>query len=59
MSWKKISSEEKYRNRFMVITEDKIITDHGDQLTFGIVHKEPAVMVIPWENNQFTLVGQY
>lgn len=43
----------------MTVTEDELVTDHGDKVTFGIVHKEPAVMIIPWHGNKCTLVGQY
>lgn len=43
----------------MSVTEDQVVTDHGDQVTFGIVHKEPAVYIIPWDGERLTLVGQY
>lgn len=59
MSWTKLSSETKFQNRFMRVTEDKIITDYGDQVVFGIVHKEPAVLIIPWDGAKFTLIAQY
>lgn len=59
MSWKKISSVVKYKNRFMTVTEDQVITDYGQELSYGIVHKDPAVVIIPWDGTRFTLVGQY
>jgi ADP-ribose pyrophosphatase len=59
MVWKKLSTKTVYKNRFMTVTEDELVTDHGDPVTFGVVHKEPAVMIIPWEGVKVTLVGQY
>jgi len=59
MTWQKISSVEKYKNRYMTVTEDDLITDHGDKVTFGVVHKQPAVMIIPWDGDKFTLISQY
>ena len=59
MTWKKLSSTIKYQNRYMTVTEDQLKTDHGDQISFGVVHKEPAVMIIPWDGQKITLIGQY
>lgn len=59
MTWQKLSSVEKYKNRYMTVMEDVLLTDHGDQVTFGVVRKEPAVYIIPWDGERFTLVGQY
>lgn len=59
MTWQKLSSEIKYQNRFMTVTEDAVVNDYGDHLTFGVVHKEPAVMIIPWDGKKFTLIRQY
>lgn len=59
MAWRKLSSVTKYRNRYMSVTDDVVVTSEGDQVTFGIVHKEPAVMIIPWDGAKFTLVKQY
>lgn len=59
MPWQKISSVEKYKNRYMTVSEDQLLTDSGDKVTFGIVHKEPAVYIIPWDGESVTLVGQY
>ena len=59
MSWQKLSSVEKYKNRYMTVTEDELITDHGDKVIFGVVHKIPGACIIPWNGEYFTLVGQY
>lgn len=59
MAWQKLKSKEVYRNRYMWVTEDEVLTDHSDQVTYGIVHKEPAVLIIPWDGEKTTLIGQY
>lgn len=43
----------------MEITEDQVITDFGKHLTYGVVHKEPFALIIPWDGNHLFLVGQY
>lgn len=59
MAWKKLSSKQVYQNRFMTVTEEELLTDFGERVQFGIVHKEPAIMIIPWDGEHFTLIGQY
>ena len=59
MTWKKLNSIEKYKNRYMTVTEDEVITDQGDQITFGVVRKIPGASIIPWDGQYFTMVGQY
>lgn len=59
MTWKLLKSTGKYKNRFMTVTEDELVTGHGDRVTFGVVHKADAVIVIPWDGVHFTLIGQY
>lgn len=43
----------------MWITEDEVETDFGEKLIYGVVHKSPFALVIPWDGKRFTLVGQY
>lgn len=43
----------------MTVTEDEVETDSGKKLTYGIVHKKPFALIIPWDGKYFTLVGQY
>jgi 8-oxo-dGTP pyrophosphatase MutT (NUDIX family) len=59
MAWKKLSSREVYRNRFMWVTDEELVTDHGDKIKFGVVHKVPGASIVPWDGTHFTLVGQY
>ncbi|MFH1207840.1 MAG: NUDIX hydrolase [Patescibacteria group bacterium] len=59
MAWKKVSSKSVYKNKWMEITEDQVVTDYGKQLTYGVVHKEPFALIIPWDGRHVYLVGQY
>lgn len=59
MSWKKLSTKQVYKNHWMEITEDQIKTPSGKKLTFGVVHKKPFALIIPWDGKYFTLVTQY
>ncbi len=43
----------------MEVTEDKIETPRGRKMTFGVIHKKPFALIIPWDGKHFTLVGQY
>jgi 8-oxo-dGTP pyrophosphatase MutT (NUDIX family) len=59
MSWKKILSKNIYKNKWIEVVEDKVKTDTGRELTFGVVHKKPYALIIPWDGEKLTLVGQY
>lgn len=59
MHWKVDKITIKYQNRFMTVTEDELTTDHSQHVTFGIVRKEPAAVVIPWKGEKFTMIRQY
>lgn len=60
MAWKKFSSKQVFKNRYMEVTEEHLETDSGlELLRFGVVHKEPAALIIPWDGERLTLVGQY
>ena len=59
MAWKIKSSKEVYKNKWMTVTEDEVITDFGEKLTYRVVHKKPYALIIPWDGKYFTLVGQY
>lgn len=59
MSWKINKSKELYRNKWMWVTEDEVETESGYKLTWGVVHKNPAVLVIPKVGEYTYLVGQY
>jgi 8-oxo-dGTP pyrophosphatase MutT (NUDIX family) len=59
--WKILSSEEKYENPWIRVTEYKVINPGGGNGTYGKVHfKNRAVGVVPIDNDGNTwLVGQY
>ena len=59
MKWKRLSSKTVYTNKWMKIVEDRVETEFGKQLTFGVVHKEPFALIIPWDGQHLYLVGQY
>jgi len=59
MTWKIKNSKEVYKNKWMTVTEDEVETDFGEKLTYGVVHKNPFALIIPWDGKFFTLVGQY
>lgn len=59
MAWQQLSSEEVYRNQWMWVTEDQVETEDGRHLTFGVVHKHPFALILPWDGERVTLVGQY
>lgn len=58
MGWKTESSKEVYVNKWMIITED-VVVDGGKRITYGVIHKKPFSLVIPWDGTYFTLVRQY
>jgi 8-oxo-dGTP pyrophosphatase MutT (NUDIX family) len=59
MKWTLKSKKEVYKNQYMVVTEDEVITDKGYNLTYGIVHKKEAVGIIPIDGEYIYLVKQY
>ncbi len=59
MTWQKISSKQVYKNKWMEVTEDIVKNDSGKELNFGVVHKKPFALIIPWDGKFLTLVGQY
>lgn len=59
MSLKCLSSKEVYKNKWMWVTEDEVENDAGQKFTYGVLHKHPFALIIPWDNENLTLVGQY
>lgn len=43
----------------MRITEDEVETGSGKKMTYGVVHKKPFALIIPWDGERFTLIGEY
>lgn len=59
--WKTLSSEEKYSNNWIAVTEHQVINPSGGKGIYGEVHfKNIAIGVLPLDEQQNTwLVGQY
>ncbi|WP_113660675.1 NUDIX domain-containing protein [Pedobacter nanyangensis] len=59
--WKTLSSEEKYNNNWITVTEHQVINPSGGQGIYGQVHfKNLAIGVLPLDEDYNTwLVGQY
>ena len=59
--WKTLSSEVKYENPWIRVTESAIINPAGNKGIYGVVHfKNKAIAIIPLdEDNNTWIVGQY
>ena len=59
--WQTLSSEEKYSNNWIKVTEHQVINPSGGKGIYGEVHfKNIAIGVLPLDGEQNTwLVGQY
>lgn len=59
--WKTLSSELKYDNQWISVTEHKVINPAGNNGIYGVLHyKNKATAVIPLdEDNNTWIVGQY
>ena len=43
----------------MTVTQDVVVTDHGKEVVYGVIHKRPGVIIIPWDGHKFTIIGHY
>ncbi len=60
MTWKKISSKTVFKSKWMTVTDDKVETETGHTIdSYGVVHKKPFSIAIPWDGKETVLVGQY
>lgn len=59
--WKTLSSEEKYNNKWITVTEHQVINPSGGKGIYGEVHfKNLAIGVLPLDDEHNTwLIGQY
>jgi ADP-ribose pyrophosphatase len=58
--WKMISSKEIYKNQWIRLREDQVITPTGSNGIYGVVETKPAIGIVPLTKNLETyLVGQY
>lgn len=59
MTWQKLSSKEIYRDNRLWLTKEELLTDHADQISYTVVHKEPGVSIIPFDGEYYYLIRQY
>lgn len=58
--WKTINSREIYKNTWIRLREDRVITPTGSEGIYGVVEAHPAIGIVPVAENLDTyLVGQY
>jgi ADP-ribose pyrophosphatase len=59
--WKTLSSETRYDNNWITVTEHQVLTPAQSPGVYGTVHfKHLAVGIVPVDNQEYTwLVGQY
>lgn len=57
--WQQLSSKELFRNRWLWLTEDEVLMANGQQANYVVVHKQPFALIVPWDGERFTIVGQY
>jgi 8-oxo-dGTP pyrophosphatase MutT (NUDIX family) len=56
---KQLSSTKVYKNAWMQIDEDTVQFENGHQGIYGVVQKNDFALIIPYENNRFTMIQQY
>lgn len=54
-----LSSREVYRNNWMRLREDEILRSNGRKGIYGVVDKDPCVVIIPIEDGRVWLVEQF
>ena len=58
--WQTLASREIYRNDWMRLREDNVITPGGKTGIYGVVETSPAIGIVPLDEHLHTfLVGQY
>ena len=58
--WKRISSREIYKNPWLRLREDQVISPNGTPTIYGVVETHPAIGIVPVTADLETyLVGQY
>lgn len=58
--WTLLSSEEKYDNPWIRVTEHQVLNPKGSEGIYGVVHfKNLAIGVVPYADGMIWLVGQF
>ena len=58
MSIRTLSSREVYENPWVRVREDAIEREDGSRGVYAVVEKNEGALVIPWDGERVTLVGQ-
>lgn len=56
--WKIKDSQEKYKNPWIRVREDKVVHPNGEDGIFGIVEMVPGVSVLPLDDNGFVYLAK-
>lgn len=56
---KTLASKEIYRNRWMLLKEDRILRADGREGIYSVIEKNDFVVIIPVENGEIWVVEQY
>jgi 8-oxo-dGTP pyrophosphatase MutT (NUDIX family) len=59
MSWKIKNTKKIYKDNYMTLERDSVITNYGDEVNCSIVRKEPFALVIPWDGSKFIIERLY
>jgi 8-oxo-dGTP pyrophosphatase MutT (NUDIX family) len=54
-----LSTREIYRNRWMLLREDRILRSNGEEGIYGVVEKPDAAIILPIDNDRIWLVEQF
>jgi 8-oxo-dGTP pyrophosphatase MutT (NUDIX family) len=58
--WKILSSEKKYGNPWIEVTEHQVLNPSGNPGIYGVVHfRNLAIGVVPYADGKIWMVGQY
>jgi 8-oxo-dGTP pyrophosphatase MutT (NUDIX family) len=58
--WITLSSREIYKNEWLRLREDQVVTPGGKRGIYSVIEKSPAIAIVPLTKNQETyLIGQY
>ena len=54
-----LSTREVYRNRWMLLREDRILRSNGEEGIYGVVEKPDAAIILPLDDDRIWLVEQF
>ncbi|MDX1664604.1 MAG: NUDIX hydrolase [Candidatus Promineifilaceae bacterium] len=56
---RKLASRVVYKNRWMIVREDRVAFADGASGIYGVVEKEDFALIVPYDGDRFHLVRQY